>query len=71
MINAALMAKIHTVEWTPAILAASGAQIAHEGELVGPRDRAPAPRDRPHQRERGVRRHAAVAASITTASTTA
>ena len=50
---------------------ASGASDRHEGQLVGAGDRAPAPRDRPHQRERGVRRHAALRRRSHAAPTTA
>ena len=43
LINAALIAKIHTVEWTPAVISHPTTKIAHARELVGPRRRA-APR---------------------------
>ncbi len=36
LIIAALIAKIHTVEWTPAIIAHPTTVTAHERELVGP-----------------------------------
>jgi hypothetical protein len=35
LVNCALMAKIHTVEWTPAILPHPALQIAYECKLVG------------------------------------
>ena len=40
LVNAALMAKIHTVEWTPAIIAHPTTQFGDARELVGPRRRA-------------------------------
>ena len=39
LINAALMAKIHTVEWTTAILGHPALQIGMRGQLVGARHR--------------------------------
>ena len=36
LINAALMAKIHTVEWTPALITHPTTKLRDEGELVGP-----------------------------------
>ena len=50
LINAALMAKIHTVEWTPAIIAHPTTVIAMRAQLVGPRRRAGDSALRPHQR---------------------
>ena len=40
LINAALMAKIHTVEWTPAIIAHPTTQVRDARQLVGPPRRA-------------------------------
>ena len=40
LVNAALMAKIHTVEWTPAIIAHPTTQLGDARELVGPPRRA-------------------------------
>ena len=42
LINAALMAKIHTTEWTPAIIAHPTTQVRDARHLVGDRRRAPA-----------------------------
>ena len=55
--NSALIAKIHTLDWTPAIVAQPDAQARDEGELVGPRRRAAAQARRAHQQERGDQRH--------------
>ena len=50
LVNAALMAKIHTVEWTPAIIAHPTTVLAHARELVGPRRRAARQALRPARR---------------------
>ena len=57
LINAALMAKIHTVEWTPAIIAHPTTQFAHARELVGPRSASGSATVRPAHGERGGQRH--------------
>ena len=54
LVNAALMAKIHTVEWTPAIIAHPTTVARHAGELVGPRRRAARHAVRPARVERGA-----------------
>ena len=67
LVNAALMAKIHTVEWTPAILAHPTLQVGDERQLVGPRRRAAAQALRAAQRQRGDQRHPRLADATTTA----
>ena len=57
MVNSALMAKIHTVEWTPAILAHPALEIGMKANWWGLRDRASVSRDRP--RSARTRRSAA------------
>ena len=52
LVNAALMAKIHTVEWTPAIIAHPTTRYAHARQLV----RDPRQAAREAQLERGARR---------------
>ena len=39
LINAALIAKIHTVEWTPAVISHPTTEIGDARQLVGPRRR--------------------------------
>ena len=57
LVVAALMAKIHTVDWTPAIIAHPTTVKALRDELVGPRGAAARPADRPAHVERGDPRH--------------
>ena len=48
-VNAALMAKIHTVDWTPAIIAHPTTVARAARQLVGPRGRAARQALRPHR----------------------
>ena len=57
LINSALMAKIHTVEWTPAIVPHPIIKRAHERELVGTGGRGPAGRAAVPRRQEAARRH--------------
>ena len=57
LVNAALMAKIHTVEWTPAIIGHPTLAVRACAQLVGPRGRAASPALRPPERQRGAQRH--------------
>ena len=57
LVIAALMAKIHTVEWTPAIIAHPTTVHGAARELVGPRRRAARQAVRPPHVERGDPRH--------------
>ena len=50
LINAALLAKIHTVEWTPAVISHPDHGDGDAGELVGAGRGAARPRRRAHQR---------------------
>ena len=50
LINAALIAKIHTVEWTPALHELAGRAAGHARQLVGRARRALCPRLRPARR---------------------
>ena len=61
LINAALMAKIHTVEWTPAIIAHPDDGYRHARQLVGRRRREAAPHLRAAHRQRGHQRHSRLA----------
>ena len=53
MINGALMAKIHTVDWTPAIIAHPTTKVAMRSAVVGPRHGAGQAPLRADQLERG------------------
>ena len=53
LVNAALMAKIHTVDWTPAIIAHPTTVFALRAELVRRPRRAIPPAVRTHYRQRG------------------
>ena len=66
LITAALMAKIHTVEWTPAIIAHPTTTLRDARELV----RHPRQAARQAEQERGARRHPRLARPTTTASPT-
>ena len=66
LINAALMAKIHTVEWTPAIIAHPTTKFGMRANWYGHPRQAP----RQAQLERGARRHPGLARPTTTASRT-
>ena len=57
LVVAALMAKIHTVDWTPAIIAHPTTVHGAADELVGPRGRAARQALRPAHVERGDPRH--------------
>ena len=61
LINAALLAKIHTIEWTPAGHRPPTTAIGDAGELVRARRRADAPHVRPPERERDHQRHPGLA----------
>ena len=54
LVNAALMAKIHTVDWTPAIIAHPTTVLGAARELVGILGRAARQALRPADRERGA-----------------
>ena len=57
LVNSALMAKIHTVDWTPAIIAHPTTVLAHARQLVGPRGRAARQAGRPAHVQRRRARH--------------
>ena len=44
LVNAALIAKIHTTEWTPALMNSPEGRFAMRGQLVGPRSASIQPR---------------------------
>ncbi|WP_345524778.1 peroxidase family protein [Streptomyces echinatus] len=57
LINSALLAKIHTVEWTPAVISHPTTVKALRAKLVGHRGGARPQPARAHQRQRGHQRH--------------
>ena len=61
LVNAALMAKIHTVDWTPAIIAHPTTVTGDARQLVGARRRAVRQEVRPPDPQRGVPRHPGLA----------
>ena len=57
LVNSALIAKIHTLDWTPVDHQYADAAAGDEGELVGARRRVDAQARRPDQQERRDQRH--------------
>ncbi len=57
LVNAALIAKIHTVEWTPALMNSPAGRMAMRGNLWGVLGETLQPRVRPRRRGRSAVRH--------------
>ena len=70
LVVAALMAKIHTIDWTPAIIAHPTTVHGAAHELVGPRGRAARQAARPAHVERGASAASPARRPTTTASRT-
>ena len=66
LVNAALIAKIHTVEWTPGILANPVLQIAMNANWYGVAAEVAQAPHRPRRQGRAAQRHRRLASSTTT-----